>query len=59
MPNERLELLMKTFDAVVRRHEIFREVYGVIWVRIFWGNRNLIDSARLAPRDLSGSIASG
>ena len=30
MPNERLELLMKTFDAVVNRHEVFREVYGVI-----------------------------
>jgi hypothetical protein len=30
MPNERLELLMKTYDAVVSRHEIFREVYGVI-----------------------------
>jgi len=30
MPSERLELLMKTYDGVVRRHEIFREVYGVI-----------------------------
>ena len=30
MPSERLEMLMKTFDAVVRRHEIFREVFGVI-----------------------------
>lgn len=30
MPSERLELLMKTYDAVVRRHEILREVFGVI-----------------------------
>lgn len=30
MPTERLELLIKTYDGVVRRHEIFREVYGVI-----------------------------
>ncbi len=30
MPSERLELLMKTFDAVVNRHEIFCDVYGVI-----------------------------
>jgi len=30
MPAERLERLMQTYDAVVRRHEIFREVFGVI-----------------------------
>ena len=33
LPNlkpERLELLMTTFDSVVRRHAIFREVFGVI-----------------------------
>ena len=33
MPNmgqDRLELLMKAYDKVVRRHEIFRAVFGVI-----------------------------
>ena len=30
MPSERLELLMKAFDGEVRRHEIFRDVFGVI-----------------------------
>lgn len=30
MKPERLELLMTTFDAGVRRHAIFREVFGVI-----------------------------
>lgn len=30
MKPERLALLMKTFDTVVRRHAIFREVFGVI-----------------------------
>jgi hypothetical protein len=30
MPADRLELLMTTFDAAVRRHEIFRETFGVI-----------------------------
>lgn len=30
MPSERLELLMATFDAVVRRHEIFRDAFGII-----------------------------
>lgn len=30
MPSERLTLLMTTYDGVVRRHEILREVFGVI-----------------------------
>lgn len=30
MPSERLELLMKTYDGEVRRHEFFRDVFGVI-----------------------------
>ena len=30
MKQERLELLMTTFDAGVRRHAIFREIFGVI-----------------------------
>jgi hypothetical protein len=30
MKQERLELLMTTFDRVVRRHAIFRDVFGVI-----------------------------
>lgn len=30
MKPDRLELLMSTFDAVVRRHAIFREIFGVI-----------------------------
>ncbi len=30
MKQERLELLMTTFDAAVRRHAIFREIFGVI-----------------------------
>jgi ribosomal protein L33 len=30
MKPERLELLMKAFDAGVRRHAIFREIFGVI-----------------------------
>lgn len=30
MGDEKLALLMKTYDAVVRRHEIFRSVFGVI-----------------------------
>jgi hypothetical protein len=30
MKPERLELLMKAFDASVRGHEIFREIFGVI-----------------------------
>jgi ribosomal protein L33 len=30
MKEERLELLMKAFDASVRRHTIFREIFGVI-----------------------------
>jgi ribosomal protein L33 len=30
MKPERLELLMATFDAGVRRHAIFREVFGII-----------------------------
>jgi ribosomal protein L33 len=30
MKPERLELLMKAFDASVRRHAIFREIFGVI-----------------------------
>ncbi|NJN00386.1 MAG: IS4 family transposase [Aquincola sp.] len=30
MKQERLELLMTTFDAVVRRHAIFHEIFGVI-----------------------------
>jgi len=29
MKPERLELLMTTFDAGVRRHAIFREIVGV------------------------------
>jgi hypothetical protein len=30
MRTDRLELLMSTFDTVVRRHEIFREAFGVL-----------------------------
>ena len=30
MKEDRLELLMKAFDASVRRHSIFREIFGVI-----------------------------
>jgi hypothetical protein len=30
MKPERLELLMKAFDAEVRRHAIFRRIFGVI-----------------------------
>jgi hypothetical protein len=30
MPSQRLELLMKTYDGEVRRHEFFRDVFGVI-----------------------------
>jgi len=30
MKQDRLELLMATFDAGVRRHAIFREIFGVI-----------------------------
>lgn len=30
MGDDKLALLMKTYDAVVRRHEIFRSVFGVI-----------------------------
>lgn len=32
MPSERLEFLMKTktYDAVVGRHELFRDIFGVI-----------------------------
>lgn len=30
MPVERLTLLMTTYDAVVRRHEIFREAFGIL-----------------------------
>jgi Transposase DDE domain len=30
MKEDRLELLMKAFDASVRRHAIFREIFGVI-----------------------------
>jgi len=30
MKPERLELLMTTYDACVRRHAIFREVFGLI-----------------------------
>jgi hypothetical protein len=30
MPDERLTLLMTTYDAVVRRHAIFREAFGIL-----------------------------
>jgi hypothetical protein len=30
MGDEKLALLMTAFDAVVRRHEIFRSVFGII-----------------------------
>jgi hypothetical protein len=30
MGDEKLTLLMNTYDAVVRRHEIFRSVFGSI-----------------------------
>jgi hypothetical protein len=30
MPEERLALLMTAYDAVVRRHEVFREVFGIL-----------------------------
>jgi hypothetical protein len=30
MREERLTLLMTTYDAVVRRHEIFREAFAIL-----------------------------
>lgn len=30
MPVERLTLLMTTYDALVRRHEVFREAIGIL-----------------------------
>jgi hypothetical protein len=30
MPDDRLALLMKTYEETIREHEFFREIFGLI-----------------------------